>query len=212
MLLGKVNLTWDETDPERQAAMKRSFDLLDKNESDEDEDLKAYLAMSSSADEDETEESGTEVDGNASGDEANIDGSNSDKVDRRSDALEIYRNAIKRADGRKSTKRNERNAEVLSEDTKGNMEMKFTSKNDGGDQTTMSRDIKQKIEEKMTPWEKYLTKKRDKQKAKREARKLARPKEDELTDLNGVGAPFSDDELPGGSHICKDAFFQHLKK
>merc|ERR1711997_783962 len=43
LMQGKVNLTWDETDPEREAAMKRAFDLVD----DDNDDINSYLAMSS---------------------------------------------------------------------------------------------------------------------------------------------------------------------
>ena len=32
LMQGKVNLTWDETDPEREAAMKRAFDLADNDD------------------------------------------------------------------------------------------------------------------------------------------------------------------------------------
>merc|ERR1711997_818777 len=51
LMQGKVNLTWDETDPKREAAMKRAFEIS-TNDDDENDDVKAYLAMSSS-DEDE---------------------------------------------------------------------------------------------------------------------------------------------------------------
>jgi hypothetical protein len=47
--LGKVDLTWDETDPERIAAMKKGFD-------GDEEALKAYVADSSSDEEEEENE------------------------------------------------------------------------------------------------------------------------------------------------------------
>ena len=45
---GKVNLTWDETDPNRVAAMRKAFEADSGDE--EDEDVKAYLANSSDDD------------------------------------------------------------------------------------------------------------------------------------------------------------------
>ena len=45
---GKVNLTWDETDPNRLAAMRKAFEADSGDE--EDEDVKAYLANSSDED------------------------------------------------------------------------------------------------------------------------------------------------------------------
>ena len=48
MKQGKVNLTWDETDPNRLNFMKKAFDADDDVELDDD--LKAYLANSSDDD------------------------------------------------------------------------------------------------------------------------------------------------------------------
>ncbi len=45
MILGKVELTWDETDPKRIAAMHRAFE-----NDDNDDDVNAYLAMSDNED------------------------------------------------------------------------------------------------------------------------------------------------------------------
>ena len=50
LMQDKVNLTWDETDPEREVAMKRVFELVGKND-EENNDVKTYLAQSSSEDE-----------------------------------------------------------------------------------------------------------------------------------------------------------------
>ena len=52
MKQGKVNLTWDETDPNRLAVMRRAFEVDDDDE--DNVDVKAYLANSS--DEDETDD------------------------------------------------------------------------------------------------------------------------------------------------------------
>ena len=48
---GKVNLTWDETDPNRAAAMKKAFDAASDDEGDDD--VRAYLANSSDDEEPE---------------------------------------------------------------------------------------------------------------------------------------------------------------
>ena len=48
---GKVNLTWDETDPNRLNVMKKAFDADDDAELDDD--VKAYLANSSDDDDDD---------------------------------------------------------------------------------------------------------------------------------------------------------------
>ena len=47
-----MNLTWDETDPNRLAVMRRAFEVDDDDE--DNVDVKAYLANSS--DEDETDD------------------------------------------------------------------------------------------------------------------------------------------------------------
>ncbi len=44
---GKVNLTWDETDPKRVSVMKKAFNADDDSL---DDDVKAYLANSSDDD------------------------------------------------------------------------------------------------------------------------------------------------------------------
>ena len=55
LMQGKVNLTWDETDPEREAAMKRAFDLADND----NDDINAYLAMSSDGEVDNSDQENT---------------------------------------------------------------------------------------------------------------------------------------------------------
>ena len=53
MNLGKVDLTWDETDPQRLAAMKKAFETEEDN-GENDQVLKQFIADSSS-DDDEIE-------------------------------------------------------------------------------------------------------------------------------------------------------------
>merc|ERR1712136_25292 len=120
LMQGKVNLTWDETDPEREAAMKRAFDLADND----NDDINAYLAMSS--------------DGEAE---------NSDTLN--------SKECIDSAD----------------EEQIGEMEMNFVSNDavNGELHNPNSNDESDNI----APWDKYLLKKKEKQKMKREARKKA---------------------------------------
>jgi hypothetical protein len=130
---GKVNLTWDETDPEREAAMKRAFDLTDKN--DEDEDITAYLAQSSSDDE-ETQ------------------------PDPHSNDLERTHGTIQ----------------------DGDMEMNFAASEAHEDKLQINGSSSITEAENMAPWDKYLHKKKEKQKMKRESRRLANQIEQEPCD------------------------------
>merc|ERR1711899_291376 len=52
--LGKVDLTWDETDPQRSAAMKKAFDI-NKDDAENDKLLKQFIASSSYDDDDNDE-------------------------------------------------------------------------------------------------------------------------------------------------------------
>ena len=131
LMQGKVNLTWDETDPEREAAMKRAFDLADND----NDDINAYLAMSS--------------DGEAE---------NSDTLN--------SKECIDSAD----------------EEQIGEMEMNFVSNDavNGELHNPNSKDESDNI----APWDKYLLKKKEKQKMKREARKKAKEALDENSETD----------------------------
>ena len=129
LMQGKVNLTWDETDPEREAAMKRAFDLAD----DDNDDINAYLAMSS-------------------------DGENNDSAE------ENY----------KQSKENT--------DEGGEMEMNFGTNAANIEDESFKQSTIEEESSNLAPWDKYLLKKKEKQKAKREARKLAKEALDEDTD------------------------------
>ena len=113
--------------------MKRAFDLTDKN--DEDEDITAYLAMSSSDD----------------------DGTQSDP----------YANDL------------ERTNEVAQD---GDMEMNFAAGERQENRFPVSGSTTIKETPDMAPWEKYLHKKKEKQKIKRERRKLAKEIDQEPCD------------------------------
>ena len=143
VLIGKVTLTWDETDPQREAAMKRAFDMTNKD--DENDDIQAYLAMSSSEEE---------------------EGSQSNQ---------------------QFSKETEENGSSYDKREEG-MEMTFDDSKLQNDQNIINTDQYDTMDDKMTPWEKYLHKKKQKQKIKREARKIEHNKND---DSDSDGEPTS---------------------
>ena len=121
LMQGKVNLTWDETDPEREAAMKRAFELADND----NDDINAYLAMSSDG---ENEDSDKEI------------------------PYEFKDYPI--------------------DDGDGDMEMNFAMDKEGDNE--LNKETLANESNDIAPWDKYLLKKKEKQKMKREARKKAR--------------------------------------
>ena len=150
--------------------MKRSFELTSNN--DENEDVKAYLAMSSSDDEVNDENETNIKEGEST--ESSCADLNINKEGTTKDALEIYKNAIAEAEQKKNKKKR-----LPQREADGNMEMTFTSQDTREGQ--LSIDLKQKLEN-MAPWEKYLNKKKEKQKLKREARQLSRMKTNDSSD------------------------------
>lgn len=154
--LGKVDLTWDETDPQRLAAMQKAFD------DDNDENLKKYIANSSSESDNEEKEE-------------ELQSEDDEKV------IAKYR-ALLQNSGDNPENESESENEM-------NKEMSFVPESD----------IKKKevnLDE-MTPWEKYLHKKKEKRKAKK-AKKGEESDEDDLE---------KDDELPSDVDVS-DPFFK----
>ena len=179
MFLGKVTLTWDETDPEREAAMKRAFELSSKDGNDENEDVKAYLAMSSSDDEERNDENGASSIENELSDDSGMDSAIvENKKSDTNDALESYKNAVIQADGKKKAKKKKKEKIPVMQ-LEGNMEMTFTSTSN---EFALDRDLKQKQGQNLTPWEKYLSRKKEKEKTKRQARKLSKTQNNECSD------------------------------
>jgi hypothetical protein len=144
--------------------MRRTFELTSKTEDDENEDVKAYLAMSSSDDEEESDENETSLKESQSTDNTCEDRDIVHKDDTIHDALEIYKSAIAEVEQKKRAKKNCKKEKFSKLEVEGNMEMTFTSNNIRDGQTALGRDLKQKLEENMAPWEKYLNKKKEKQK------------------------------------------------
>jgi len=169
---GKVDLTWDENDPERAVAMQKAFECDDG----EIGDVKAFLA-SDSDDDDEVvkQESRIAPPSDESSDEDELE----DK-----DTIEKYRALI--AD---ITQNEERKTSA-----KGNMEVSW--------EENETVDTPEEETKELTPWEKYLKKKKDKKSKKREKSSSKTKGEDAI----------SDDELPEGVDLSDPFFADELEK
>ncbi|XP_029994626.1 ESF1 homolog [Sphaeramia orbicularis] len=184
----KVQLTWDETDHERVSALNRKFN---KNEL-LDMDFNAYLASSSEEDE-EKEDEGIQfgVEDAAEADQAE------EPVDERKTKEEEKKTKKKKSEKQISKYREllkgiQDKEKKLKEDKDMEMEITWVP----GLKETTETLVKKKLEgrEKMTPWEEFLQKKKDRRKQKKDRRKQA-----DETEL-------SDDELPPDVDL-NDPFF-----
>ena len=184
LTLGKVDLTWDEADPDRSRAMRRAFDEagLDGAEgSAAAAAAMAYIAMSS---DDEEEQDEAKVASGKSGEEEEDDDV---------DTISKYKALLAGVVQQESSKVQE----------VGGLEISW------GPREKVKKDLEQKDAEKMTPWEQYLDKKKKKQQTKRDGRKLRNETEDEkpfsddeLPEGVDFDDPFFKDE-PG--HMDRDA-------
>jgi len=181
--LGKVDLTWDETDPERISAMQKAF----ANDDDDDDKLKAYFANSSDDEEEEGEE---EVQSQQEfvNDEHNADFSE----EKDEDVIAKYRALLGQSE--KSVENDEEEDNSDEEDDGTGMEMTYIPDEDRKKQADAL-----KVQQ-MTPWEKYLHKKKEKRKQKKE-----RTEKKEATDEDE-----DDDDIP--SDVKNDPFFQEELK
>lgn len=169
---GKVDLTWDENDPERAVAMQKAFECDDG----EIGDVKAFLASDSDDDDEvDRQESRIAPPSDESSDEDELE----DK-----DTIEKYRALI--AD---ITQNEEKKSSA-----KGNMEVSWE------ENETVDAPEKETKKE-LTPWEKYLKKKQDKKSKKRE-KSLSKTEgkedsisDDELPEGVDLSDPFFADEL-----------------
>ena len=163
--LGKVGLTWDESNPERAIAMKKAF------EEDNDDALKAYFATSS--DEEGAGENSKlkEIDGMSEEDDEAV--------------IAKYRALLS------ETNVNESIDNKLENDDETGMEMTFVPESD-------HKAVElEKAKDKMTPWEKYLQKKKDKRKEKRQKKQ----------DLKSVVESDGEEEIPSDVDL-NDPFFK----
>jgi len=169
---GKVDLTWDENDPERAVAMQKAFECDDG----EIGDVKAFLA-SDSDDDDEVVKQESRI--APPSDESSGEDELEDK-----DTIEKYRALI--AD---ITQNEERKTSA-----KGNMEVSW--------EENETVDTPEEETKELTPWEKYLKKKKDKKSKKREKSSSKTKGEDAI----------SDDELPEGVDLSDPFFADELEK
>ncbi|XP_004085247.3 ESF1 homolog isoform X1 [Oryzias latipes] len=167
----KVQLTWDETDHERLTALNRKFnkdELLDM-------DFRAYLASSS---EEEEALSGEEPD---TGGEAAV---SETKKRRSEEQISKYRELLK---------------SVQDKDQKEDKDMEMEVTWVPGLKETTEKLVKEKLEgkDKLTPWEGYLQKKKEKKSGKKQGASDGELSDDQLPDDVDLSDPFFVEELGG---------------
>jgi hypothetical protein len=183
--LGKVDLTWDETDPERVAAMQKAFEM---DEIDDDA-VKAYIASSSDDDCDKKKKK-RQVAYSQNEEESDQDDEE--------DVIAKYRALLGGIDPSSNDKKA---ADDESDDEEGGMEMTFVP------EAHKKRVTKEMEVEKMTPWEQYLHKKKEKRKEKRTKAKTNQDTSDESDDNDDTLEDNDDDVLPSDIDL-NDPFFK----
>lgn len=139
----KVELTWDETNPERQEiAQKLNSGKLDEIK---DSDLQAYLASDTSENESDKEEK-EQADNNS-------------EVDTNTDPVEKYKSLLQEIEEKEEAKRNKE------------VELEFTW--GLGEKEKAEKLVQKRLKEdqQLTPFEQYLEKRKAKRKAKKEEKK-----------------------------------------
>merc|ERR1719186_454178 len=169
----KPDLNWDENDPERAAAMKKAYECEDGDIGD----VKAFLASDSDED-DETSQKESRIAPPSDED------SDEDELEDK-DTIAKYRALIADINETEERKSN----------AKGNMEVSW-------DENAAADEPKEEEQtEELTPWEKYLKKKKDKKAKKREKNNPSEEKENEI----------SDDELPDDVDLSDPFFADELE-
>ncbi len=182
--LGKVDLTWDETDPERTKAMQRAFETDDL----EDSSLRHLIALSDDEDcvsqSKKNQSKGDSDDGEEEEDEEAV--------------IAKYRALLAGSNENDNSKDNE------SEEEQGGMEVTFVPKD------AMAKQEEDRLVAKMAPWEQYLHKKKEKRNQKREKLKQAKNQDgsdSEEASENNSEQDEEDDEVPSDVDL-NDPFFQ----
>ncbi|XP_055458557.1 ESF1 homolog isoform X1 [Psammomys obesus] len=175
-----VEITWDETDHERITTLNRKF----KKEELLDMDFQAYLA-SSSEDEDEVEEAPQGEDGVSVGEDGKTKKSQKDDEEQ----IAKYRQLLQVIQ-EKEKKGKENDME---------MEIKWVP----GLKESAEEMVKNKLEgkDKLTPWEQFLEKKKEKKRLKKKQKALA----EEASEA-------SEDELPSDVDLNDPYFAEEVKK
>ncbi|XP_063774604.1 ESF1 homolog isoform X2 [Pseudophryne corroboree] len=175
MVTSKIELTWDETDQDRITTLNRPFNKKEVL----DMDFQAYLASSSDEEEEEI------LPDNES---AAADGTTKTKKGPKDDEEQIahYRELLKSIQEK----------EKKQQDKDLGMEVKWVP----GLKESAEKMVKNKLEgkDKLTPWEKYLQKQKDKRKMKRKK--------------GGVEETNEDDNVPSDVDFNDPYFSEELKK
>ncbi|KAM9313979.1 ESF1 homolog isoform 1-T1 [Pholidichthys leucotaenia] len=180
----KVQLTWDETDHDRVTALNRKFtndELLEM-------DFNAYLASSSEEDEEEEGVGGEEVveDEPVTEEEEEEQKEKKRKKKRNEEHISKYRELLRGIQDKERRQQEDKDME---------MEITWVP----GLKETTEQLVKKKLEgkDKLTPWEDFLQKKREKKKMKKTERKQG------LADV-------SDDDLPADVDLSDPYFAEEL--
>lgn len=180
----KVELTWDETDPNKLKAMRRAFEV-----EAEDEMEKVGRELIASASEDDDDED-NEVVGSGSDDEGDIV---NDK-----DTISKYRSMLADILGNGDEKQKD----------EGNMEVTW----EDGQQE--EEEEKEQCEEEIGPWQKYLQKKKEKKKNRKNAKKAEQEdnlcSDDDIPDGVDMNDPFFAEEF--GKEFKKEKVKDKKKK
>ncbi|KAE8600934.1 hypothetical protein XENTR_v10013463 [Xenopus tropicalis] len=183
----KVEITWDETDHDRITTLNRPFK---KNEI-LDMDFQAYLASSSEEEED------SDPDMASCSENEDTKSKKSSKDDE--EQIARYRELLKSIN----------NKEKKNEDNDMDMEIKWVP----GLKESAEQMVKSKLDGKdnLTPWEKYLQKKKDKRKIKKKDKdKKQHPEEEE--DAKEDDDDDDDDEIPSDVDLNDPYFSEELRK
>jgi len=157
----KVELTWDETDPNRGKAMKRAFEV----EGDEMEEVARDLIAPPSEEEDSDDDD--EEEENEEGDKLKDAAAVAEK-----DSINKYRSLLADIQEKESRSKN------------GAGDMEITWKDGEEDTLDAKEENEEETKEELGPWQKYLQKKKDK---KKERRKVKENKADALvSDEEGI--------------------------
>ncbi|XP_061579688.1 ESF1 homolog [Cololabis saira] len=185
----KVQLTWDETDHERVTALNRKFnkdELLDM-------DFKAYLASSSEEEDGEEQESEEEAPP-AEEEPAELQEKPQEEEENMKQRMKKNKKSEDQISKYRELLKGIKDKEKKLQDDKG-MEMEITWV--PGLKESTEEMVRKKLEgtDKLTPWEDYLQRKKDKKKKKKQ-----RVGEEEL----------SDDELPPDVDLSDPFFSEEL--
>uniref|UniRef100_A0A1B6D9T8 Uncharacterized protein n=1 Tax=Clastoptera arizonana TaxID=38151 RepID=A0A1B6D9T8_9HEMI len=186
---GKVELTWDETNPERKEFTKKVLTNVDNVT---DEDLQAYLAYSSGEDEDEEdkEKAKVKIENNLN----DVDNSSKESEEENDDdKIAKYRTLLA-------------NIEDL-EEKKKEQDVELEISWGVGLKEKTQKLVEEKLKTPLTPFEAMLEKKRQKKKMKKQE-KLKKEKGNSEGDSDNL---YSDDDIPSDVDMNDPYFREELE-